>query len=289
MALILSISSDTVDSHSSHLPQLFSWHTQAIELGNLRSIHDYIYISDTCKRVNVSLGIHSPFMSIDDRYGLLWGTTYPWQELERNLVLAQKDKLSYVIVHFPYIWDASRNLYTDNLSERVIEAAIKMRELVERYQVPIVCEPILGPNKDPRAFSFLMHQGTKFIEKCSLKLCIDLGYIYLAARRLSINALDIVNVFSPFCLVMHLHHVWHGGRKYFWTPVAKQGNVPLLEAIKLVDPSSRDIYAVLEHTPHRIINRKQVVNGLNWLLNSTGPWKGRDNYPTYDGKYKRIH
>lgn len=288
MALILSVSTATVRSDSDLLPQLFTWHTQSIELTRLRSIHDYTYIYEKSQATGVKLALHSPLFCIDDANGLLWDQDTPWRELERNLYLARKDHLQYVLVNFPYPWDRSSDNLGCDIKSTIKKTARKIKGLSSYYGIPVFLRPMVGPKEDPKVFSFLMSEGTPFIESLGLGICIDLGSVFLAAKKRRTGFLEMIRILAPCCTILHLHHIWYGGKKSIRTPVSKGGNIPIMEALKLVERRKKDVYAVLTYTPQRVASRRQVEEGLNWLLNSTGPWKGRDTYPTYDGRYKRI-
>lgn len=288
MALILSISTNTAPSEPTSLCQLFLWHAQALEIGTMRSIHDYTYLLNKCRITGTKTALHPPFLRVDDRFGLLWGDDTPWMELERNLLLASMDSHEYIIVNFPYFWSKSKRKIEGDLEKLVIGACRRIRALSADYGVPVIIRPIVGPDQNPHAFLFLNSKGHKFIDSLGLDICIDVGHVFLAARKLEIEYLDLIELLAPRCSVIHLHHVWLGGKRVFWTPVEKYGNVPILQTLRLLERSKRDIYAVLAHDYEKVIDKRQVEDGLNWLLNSTGPWKDRGIYPSYDGKYKGV-
>lgn len=285
MAFIFSISSSTVGSESERLRELFSWHPQAIEIGDIKVPGDFEVLVENCRRQGIKLGIHSPLYAIDDRYGLLREEPAPWQELQRNLERARRDNLAYVTVHFPYVWDqAGRNLGFDQVREYIP----RLKRLERAYGIPIVCEPKLGPKKDPAAFLMLWSVSKQELLQWDLSLCLDVGDLYLAAKSLRSSYEEMVAHLAPWCYVVHLHHVWSGGTRYYWTPVEEHGNVPILRTLDILGGIGSDIFAVIQHNPHRVKNNDQVASGINWLLSNTGPWKYREGICTYDGKYRCV-
>jgi hypothetical protein len=286
MAFILSISGSTVLSQSKRLPELFQWHTQAIEMGDLASPRDLDYIISKVNKCSLDLGIHTPLLKTDDRHGLLWNSsTSAWDELHRNLDFAARHNLAYVLVHFPFIWDkAGRNLGVDG----VRTAVHRLKRLEEMSGVPIVCEPKLGPNRDPAAFMLLWTIGRQELREWDVSFALDVGDIYLACQKLRGSWERLFGHLAPWCKVIHLHNVWAGGRRYYWTPVSARGNVPVEQMLAYLDSESKDIYAVLEHTPHRSGSKEEVGKGINWLLQHAGPWKDREGYDTWDGKYCQV-
>jgi len=286
MAFILSVSGSTVLSESSRLGELFRWHTQAIEIGDLRSRNDFDIVVQNCRKFGLRLGIHTPLYSIDDRRRLLSGDNTAWDELQRNLEIGRREGLSYVLVHFPYVWDDQGQ----NMGIEVVRETIpRLKRLERAFQVPIVCELKLGPKKDPAAFAMLWAVSRLELLQWDLSFCLDVGDLFLACRALRCSYEDMVTHFAPWCHVVHLHHVWLGRQHYYWTPVERDGNVPIQRTLEILGTSGCDIFAVIEHTPHRMRDFAQVEEGINWLLGVTGPWKDREGIPpVYDGKYRGI-
>lgn len=286
MGFILSVSSDTVDSSSQRLPELFNWHTQAIEIGNLGYDGDLEFLMGKSNRSGLKVGFHCPLYSLDSRYGFLLDDDTARDELRRACRLASDWGVSYIVIHFPYMWDTSGR----NLGIQRVRRGLEIIKTFEGlYKVPIICEPKLGPRKDPSAFIALMAISEARLPQWNLSLCLDVGDIYLACRLLKYPYQDMISQLAPWCRVVHLHHVWLGGRKYYWSPVAKQGNVPILDTMDILKNGSADIYAVLQHCPHRTGSRESVADGINWLLENTGPWVGREECDrgksTQDEKY----
>lgn len=270
MPLILSISSSTVSSESHRLHELFNWGAHCIEIGDLKSYYDFYFLSEQCERLGFQMAIHSPLFTIDDRFGLLWDSDVAWEELARNLDIARNLNVPYVLVHFPYLWNkAGRNLGIN----RVRETVPKLKDLEQRFGIRVVCEPKVGPRRDPSAFTVLCTVTQEELSQWDLSLCLDVGDIYLACRSLKYNFESMVSHLSPWCRVVHLHHVWHGGTRHSWSPVSSYGNVPILTALQLLRPHERDIYAVIQHVPYRVTSGNVVAEGIQWLVSNAGPWK----------------
>ena len=148
MAFIFSISGSTVLSESQRLKEMYRWHPQAIEIGDIKAPGDFDSVVHNCRRLGIRLGIHSPLYAVDDRYGLLRGERRAWDELQRNLEFARAEGLSYVLVHFPYVWDQSgNNLGVDQVRETI--PRIKRRACLRDS---VVCEPKLGPKRTRQPF-----------------------------------------------------------------------------------------------------------------------------------------
>lgn len=286
LSFILSISGSTVLSESERLGDLFRWHTQAIEIGSLKSPHDLECVLQNCRRFGLKLGIHSPLYAVDDRCGLLWDNGPAWDELNRNLEMARDQGVSYIVVHFPWVWDKDGS----HLGiERIRETIPRLKRLERTHGVPVVCEPKLGPRRDPSALVLLWAVNRQELLQWDLSFCLDVGDIYMASRALRASYEDMVAHLAPWCHVVHLHNVWMSGPHYYWTPVEQGGNVPILRTLEILGGTCSDIVAVIEHTPHRVRDNEQVGDGLNWLLQNAGPWKGREGIPkTWDGKYTRV-
>ncbi len=286
MAFVLSISGSTVLSESEQLKELFRWHTQAVEIGDLTSPNDLTTVIENCRRFGIQLGIHTPLFSIDDRRGLLWPDSPAWEELQRNLDMARRENLSYVLVHFPYVWDKQGSHLGVDQFRTIIP---QLKRLERSSGIPIVCEPKLGPRRDPSAFTALWAISAQELLHWDLSFCLDVGDIFLASRVLHSSYEGMVSHLAPWCHVVHLHQVWFGGQRYFWTPVGENGPVPILRTLEILGGAGSDIFAVLEHTPHRVRDTAEVEEGINWLLRNSGQWRDREGLPpVYDGKYRGI-
>jgi hypothetical protein len=195
--------------------------------------------------------------------------------------------MSYVLVHFPFVWNKEGN----NLGIDLVRETIpRLKRLERAFGVPVVCEPKLGPTQDPAAFVMLWSISRQELMQWDLSFCLDVGDIFMASRTLRSSYEDMIAHLAPWCYVVHLHHVWLAGHKYYWTPVERDGSVPILRTLKTLGGTGCDIFTVIEHTPHRVRDTAQVEEGLNWLLQNAGPWKDRAGVPPmYDGKYRGIH
>ncbi len=285
MSFILSISTRTVKSDSSRLPELFQWHTQALEICDIACLADLDYLVSKSLRLGLKMGLHTPLLRTDDVRGLLWRGETAWYELERNLGTAVQKKMAYVLVPFPYFWDSGgRNVGFHHLRSSVA----RIKRLEQEYGVTVVCKPQLGPRRDPSAFVFLWAISQQELTDWDLSLCIDVGELYLASHGLRTKWEGLFCHLAPWCTVTHLHHVWKGGTRHYWTPVSGNGNVPIEQMLCLLDSTNRDIYAVLEHHPHRTGSKSEVAKGIDWLLQNSGPWLEREDYDTWNGKYTKV-
>ena len=272
-------------SESERLGDLFRWHTQAIEIGDLKSPRDFECVVQNCRRFGLRLGLHTPLYAVDDRYGLLSGSGPAWDELQRNLETARSEGISYVLIHFPYVWDKGGNSRGIDQMREIIPC---LKRLERTCGVPVVCEPKLGPRRDPAALVLLWAVSQQELLQWDLSFCLDVGDIFMASRALRASYEDMITHLAPWCHVVHLHHVWLSSQHYYWTPVEQEGNVPILRTLEILGGTGIDTFAVIEHTPHRVRDAEQVGDGLNWLLRNAGPWKDRAGAETWDGKFTKV-
>ncbi len=273
MSFIFSLSSTNVGSDSKRLPEMFKWRARAIEVSNMASHEDLSYLIDTAHQNGVDIGLKTPLFRTDDSKGLLWDSETAWYELERNLHVASRNKFSYVQVRFPYFCDSKGHSIG---FDRIRDSVARLSDLQQRYGVKIVCNPKLGPHLNSTSLLVLWAISEQELSRWNLSFCLDFGDIYLAFQHRPCMCKELVSHLSPWCSVVHLHHVWKGGTRYYWTPVSAQGNVPIKEMLGCLDSENRDIYAVLELSPHRTGDPSKVAEGITWLFKNTGPWKTLD-------------
>ncbi len=273
MAFIFSFSSSNVGSDSKRLSEMFQWRAQAIEVSNLASVDDLNYLADMARINGLVVGLKTPLFRTDDAKGLLWESETPWDELERNLRIAEGNRFAYVLARFPYLWDSKGRHFG---LDRIRNAVVRIKDLEQRYGVKIVCNPKLGPKLSSTSFLVLWAISKEELGQWSLSFCLEFGDIYLALQHDRCLCKKLVSHLAPWCSVVHLHHVWKGGTRYYWTPVSAHGNVPIKEMLGCLDSTKKDIYAVFEHAPHRTGDPAAVREGIAWLQQNTGPWKNAD-------------
>lgn len=266
MAFILAVSGSTILSESSRLLELFSWGCSAIEIGSLADEQDYSYVLGECLKRRMQLAIHSPFYREGNRYGLLQGEVDAWSELERDLSVAQRDGLAYVLIHFPYLRETVQCGDLDGIRT----AAERIVSLSQKYKTPVLIEPKLGPNCDCSVLRLLRSLSLDELKAWKLAFCLDVGDIYIASKVSDMPYLDIVKHLAPLTRAVHLHDVVIKEDGYFWTPITGQDSVPILETLSLLSNSEREIFLVLEHTPHLVENNEQVLDGIEWLRTQLG-------------------
>lgn len=261
MAFILAVSGSTILSESSRLSELFTWGCSAIEIGSFADEQAYSYVLQECRKRDMQLAIHSPFYRDGNRYGLLQDEASAWTELERDLAVAQQDDLAYVLIHFPYF---GAPVQCGALASIRISAE-RIVSLSQKYGIPVLIEPKLGPGYDYSALKLLQSLPLAELKAWGLAFCMDVGDIYIASQLSDMPYLDIVSHLAPLTHAVHLHDVVVREDGYFWTPVTGRDSVPIAETLAVLRSEERDIYLVLEHTPHLVESREQVERGIAWL------------------------
>lgn len=262
MPFILAVSGSTILSESSRLPELFTWGCSAIEIGSFADAQAYSYVLQECRKRHMQLAIHSPFYRDGNRYGLLQGDASAWVELERDLAVAQRDGLAYVLIHFPYFTTPVQS----GARACIRTAAERITSLSQKYAIPVLIEPKLGPNCDYSALKLLQSLPLAELRAWGPSFCLDVGDIYIASQLSDMPYLDMVSHLAPLTHAVHLHDVVIREDGYFWTPLTGKPSVPIIETLELLPAFERDIFLVLEHTPHLVESREQVQNGIAWLL-----------------------
>ncbi len=261
MPFYLSVSGSTILSDSSRLSELFAWGCSAIEIGSFSDEQAYSYVLRECRKRHMRLAIHSPFYKDGNRYGLLQGEGSAWTELERDLSIAQRDELAYVLIHFPYF---SSPVQRGSVAA-IRKAAHQIVLLSQKYQIPVLIEPKLGPGCDHSLLRLLHALPLADLEAWGLAFCIDVGDLYIASKLSDMPYLDLVSHLAPLTHAVHLHDVAVTEEGYIWTPITGSDSVPIAETLTLLRPEKWDIYLVLEHTPHLMESTQQVQQGINWL------------------------
>lgn len=261
MPFVLSVSGSTILSETSRLHELFQWGCGALEIGSFADSQAYAYVLQQCRARSMKLAIHSPFYRDGNRYGLLANEASAWTELERDLSLAQQDGLSYLLVHFPYL----RQPVEGDLPELIQQVAQRLGALSRSYGVPLLAEPKLGPDCDPAMLCLMHTLSQEQLAAWGLPFCLDVGDIYLAAERSKTPYLDMVSHLAPLAAAVHLHDVviLEDGR-YIWAPASGEDAVPIRETLALL-AADREIFLVVEHTPHLVASEEQVQRCIDWL------------------------
>ena len=168
----------------------------------------------------------------------------------------------YVLVHFPYFINA----ILDDPTEIIDNGLKKLSRLQEQYGIPIVCEPKLGFERSIAGITYLHQFPIEIWAEYGLNICIDVGDYAIATGD---NLLNYIGKWKDFIKVVHLHNVEFTEEKYIWIPIHPEHeedgvHFKIKEAIKLLS-KSKDVYFVLEHTPHLNPGQSYVEEGARWL------------------------
>jgi sugar phosphate isomerase/epimerase len=264
----IAISGSTIMSDTSLFHELFIDEANHIEIGEFENEEAYLQFLSMVKASNKSFGLHSPLFRNESKYDLIEYVQFEpakaWAQFENEVKRIAEAGAAYILVHFPYFKDGSKN--HDKLIENGLQ---KLSRLQIKYNLPIVCEPKLGMWKSSKGIEYL-HQFPKSVwKKYGLKLCIDIGDYLLAAAKLSVHPLEFIQKWEEHIRVVHLHNIEFLEEKYIWIPIHpshENNNVffPVKEILSFI-AKNKNIYWVLEHTPHSCPKKEFVMEGIQWL------------------------
>lgn len=266
----IAISGSTIMSDTSLLHELFIKEADHIEIGEFENDAAYQHFLSLVIKSNKSFGLHSPLFRNKSKYDLIEHVQFEpekaWVQFENEVKRMAEDGADYILVHFPYFQDES-----DDPNKKIEEGLQKLSRLQVKYNLPIVCEPKLGMWKSAKGIEYLHKFPVSVWEKYGLNLCIDIGDYLLAAGKLCMNPLEFIQKWKNHIKVVHLHNIEFLDDKYIWVPIhpSHENNgvhFPLKKILHFL-AEHKDIYWVLEHTPHSNPTKEFVMEGIQWLKN----------------------
>jgi sugar phosphate isomerase/epimerase len=264
----MAISGSTIMSDTSLLHELFINEADHIEIGEFENEAAYQHFLSLVIKSNKSFGLHSPLFRNESKYDLIENVQFEpekaWVQFETEVKRMAEDGAAYILVHFPYFQDES-----DDPNKKIEEGLQKLSRLQAKYSLPIICEPKLGMWKSPKGIEYLHKFPISVWERYGLKLCIDIGDYLLAAAKLSVHPLELIQKWQDHIKVVHLHNIEFLEGKYIWIPIHPSHEnddvyFPVKEILSFI-AKNNNIYWVLEHTPHSCPKKEFVLEGIKWL------------------------
>jgi sugar phosphate isomerase/epimerase len=248
------------------LSELFIKEVSHVEIGEFENEEAYQLFLQLHKNSGKSFGLHSPLLRNDSKYDLIENvfsdTEKAWIQFENEMKLIADAGGAYILVHFPYFKDKSHNPIL-----QIEKGLQRLSDLQTKYKLPIICEPKLGLWKSTKGIEYLSQFPLTIWEKYGLKLCIDIGDYLMALGNSS--SLDMIEKWRDHIKVVHLHNIEFIEDKYIWVPIhpshEKDGvHYPIKEIVSSL-AECRDLYWVLEHTPHSNPQKEFILEGIQWL------------------------
>jgi sugar phosphate isomerase/epimerase len=264
----IAISGSTIMSDADLFHTLFIDEASHIEIGEFENEDAFTYFLSLIKSSTKSFGLHSPLLRHDSKYDLIEYVEFEpekaWMQFENEVKRMAEAGAEYILVHFPYFKDEASNPIP-----LIGEGLQKLAHLQTKYKLPIVCEPKLGWWKSPNGIKYLHEFPITLWEKYGLNLCIDVGDYILAAGKLSVNPLELIQKWQDHIKVVHLHNIEFLEDKYIWVPIHPSHendgvHYPINKILSFL-ADCKEIYWVLEHTPHSNPTKEFVKEGIQWL------------------------
>jgi sugar phosphate isomerase/epimerase len=260
------ISGSTIMTDPDLLEDLFWGDIEHVEIGEFPDEESFLAFLTLKNEKGVSFGVHSPILRSGSKYDLIEKVQYDpeeaWHMFEQEVSRLAELGAEYVLVHFPYFKD---EVSGDPM--KLIEDGLKrLSRLQSQYNIPIVCEPKLGMWRSKAGINYLHQFPIEVWTKYGLHLCIDIGDYAIATGE---NILEYIGKWKDYIKVVHLHNVEFVDDKYLWIPIhpsfEKDGSHFKIKQVVQRLSESKDVYFVLEHTPHLNPGQVFVEEGADWL------------------------
>ncbi len=262
----LGFSGSTIMSDPNQFQQLFNARFKHVEIGEFPSYTDFEYFLRLANKNGYRYGVHSPLIRGESKYDLLDFISFEpeqaRQQFEKEVRTLSMLGAAYVLVHFPFIKESG----IQDINAKVEEGLSFLNRLQESYNIPIVCEPKLGPAMSPHNIK-AVHDFPQYLwETYSLSLCIDIGdYLLAVGEEWPIYLKKL----EPFIKVVHLHNILIEGTKYIWVPPhpnyeESQGYFRIKPIINYLARGQAK-YFIFEHTPHSRPSDQFVTESISWI------------------------
>ncbi len=265
----LGLSGSTILSNPEQFHELFLEELDHIEIGEFPDEDAFKLFIQHLKSAQRSFGIHSPLMRKNSKYDLIeYVHIEPekaWYQIEEEAMRLTSLGAEYVLVHFPY-FKTDRNGVVHQEIEQGLQ---RLSQLQDKYDIPLVCEPKLGQNRNPCGIHYLDDFSVERWEHYGLPLCFDLGDYLLADAD---HIFDHIHKWQDYIKVVHLHNVSYqngDANKYIWSPVhPSQEDDPDFYSLKPIIQKlaqGSDVRFLFEHTPHHVPSKQYVREGIEWV------------------------
>ncbi|MGI8316048.1 TIM barrel protein [Halobacillus mangrovi] len=271
MSHALGMSGSTILSDPRQFDKLFKKGLPHIEIGEFPDRDSFFQFYEKAKERKVSFGVHSPLIRGNSKYDLIDEVVMSPVEARSNFEREVKELAElgaeYVLIHFPYF----KSPPVSSIESTIEEGFQFLSDLQNRYGIPIVCEPKLGPERSPHNIQALHDHGLDLIVKYGLYICIDLGDYHMATKE---KWEEYIRPLRPHTKVVHLHHVAYVGEKYYWVPIHPDfendpGSFTMEPCLSLLK-NGADKYFIFEHTPHTSPSELMVDQGVEWIRQQLG-------------------
>ncbi|GAA0335953.1 hypothetical protein GCM10008967_27950 [Bacillus carboniphilus] len=261
------VSGSTILSDPNRFEELFWKDIDLIEIGEFPDEAAFQAFSELRKEKEVPFGVHSPLFRSGSKYDLIQKVNVEpenaWESLEREAERLSRLGAEYILVHFPYFLNEDKKENVNFLIERGLQ---RLSLLQEKYSIPFICEPKLGPKKSPIGIDYLDQFPEKLWAKYSIKLCIDIGDYLLATGD---QILTYLKKWKKHIGVVHLHNVAFQNNRYIWIPVhpshETNGTQYKIEHIIKFLKQCEKVNFIFEHTPHSNPKKEFVQGGYEWI------------------------
>ncbi|GGE44949.1 hypothetical protein GCM10011391_24740 [Pullulanibacillus camelliae] len=266
MATQLGISGSTIMSDTKQLETLFTYGLSHIEIGEFADPQGFERFMQLQKGRGMTFGIHAPLYRTGSKNDLLQKISFDpelaWEQLEKEAKQLSILGAKYILVHFPFLATS----LGEDAHVQLERSLQRLKGIQDRYGLPIVCEPKLGPDRSPLAIETLQQLPIEIWETYNLKLCIDVGDYALAVGE---RLMAVLKKWLKFVKVVHLHNIEFQGKQHFWVPIhpSHEQDPEHLKIVPLLTLLSQapDVIFILEHTPHLSPGQTFVNEGIEWL------------------------
>ncbi|UOQ93828.1 sugar phosphate isomerase/epimerase [Halobacillus shinanisalinarum] len=266
MAHQLGLSGSTIMSDPDKFEQLFKRRFSHVEIGEFPSLADFEDFLRLAEAKEYSYGVHSPLIRGESKYDLISFISFDprraREQFEDEVRKLTQLGATYVLVHFPYFKAPDQV----QRAEKIDEGLQFLSQLQQTYDIPIVCEPKLGPSMSPHNIEALHHFSKQTWETYALSLCIDIGDYLLAVGG---DWQVYLEHLKPYIKVVHLHNILIEGSKYIWVPPhpdleGAEGYWKIKPIVQYLAQGT-DKYFLFEHTPHSNPTDEFVDEGIDWI------------------------
>jgi sugar phosphate isomerase/epimerase len=263
----LGVSGSVILSDREKFPELFKYNLQHIEIGEFQDEDSFHSFLKLLQETDMSFGLHSPLLRGKSKYDLIEKVSIDpdvaWKQFEFETAEMSRLGAEYILVHFPFFKKESE----EDPAEVIEEGLKKLGALQKKYGIKIVCEPKLGFSRSPVGIHYLNRFPVELWRNYGLSLCIDIGDYLMAAGD---QALEFLKKWTEFVRVIHLHNVEYHGEKYIWVPVHPSHehddrHFKIKNLLQFLANECRDVFFVMEHTPHTNPEEKMVDEGIEWV------------------------
>ena len=243
----------------------------AIEIGSLAGEADLHAVLDLVERRRLDWAMHMPLWRRGPARVPMASAGLSQEEkrsLRADMSLGKRYNAAYALGHAPWLPD--HRMPVARAKALASETVHLLRDLSREYDLPVVLELKLGPNRDPGILWYLLADPEGFLELGDVGLCLDTGDWLLACE---VEGVDAVRAFEPLATrtaVIHAHAVERGSDHYLWKPIhpSSADAAPVRDLCRLALQARGELTLVFEHTPHVDPGPAYDLEGYHWLIST---------------------